>query len=507
MKDIGRRSVTAFFWGSGGAIARIFLQLVTQIVLARILGPTQYGLFAIGAIVISFSNFFSDIGIAYGLIQKVDVTDEDVRFVFTWQIIVGSLVTLAVAYFSLPIATFLGDVEAKSVVFSLAVVCILNALAAPSNNLLKRNLDFKSMQIAQLLGYVGGYILVGVPLALLGLKVWALVSAWIIQSIITLLLLYFAVRHPLKPLLWSRDARKLSQYGGVVLITNITNWFIGNIDRVIIARFFTPKEIGLYATGYSILQTPTSSLLGVIQPVFFSASSRLNGDKLKVIDAYYALVSAIAIFILPVFLTISTVSETFIISVYGQQWAETATIFRPLALAMPLFLIWGMTTPLLWTGGAPIREFKAQLPIALLWTGVSWVAAHYSMAMVGWAVCGMFGLRCFIVVMSASRILDLTWSRLWLVVRGGVLISLICAISAGVINWVLLDIGITNALVRLVIIGVMVVILYILLLFNMPNLVLEELAKVISRLANHCPPIVSCLLNKLTMKKKPHVIF
>ncbi|MFX6409630.1 oligosaccharide flippase family protein, partial [Acinetobacter baumannii] len=78
------------FWGGGGTLLRIVMQFGAQVVLARILGPEQYGLFAIGAIVVGFSSFFSDIGLAYGLIQKKEIAAKDIRFVFTWQIILGA---------------------------------------------------------------------------------------------------------------------------------------------------------------------------------------------------------------------------------------------------------------------------------------------------------------------------------------------------------------------------------------------------------------------------------
>lgn len=505
MQNLGNRSLSAFFWGAGGSFARIVLQLCTQIALARILGPEQYGLFAIGAIVVSFSNFFSDIGIAYGLIQKAEVNSSDLRFVFTWQLIIGSLVTLAVAAFSQPIAEFFGEPNAHEVVFALAVVCLLNALAAPSNNMLKRNLDFKRIQIAQLTGYIGGYIVIGLPLALAGAQVWALVVAWVAQASIVFFMLYFSARHSLRPLFWYADAKSLSGYGALVLITNITNWTIGNIDRVIIGRFFSGREIGLYATTYNLLQSPTSSLLGVIQPVFFSASSRLVDDKTKIVNGYYALLSAVCLCVFPIFAAVSSVAETFVLTVYGEKWIEAAVVFRPLALAMPLFLIWGMTTPLLWSGGTPAREFKTQLPIALLWIAVSWVAAHHSIAMVGWAVCGMFALRCFIMIFTASKTLDLSWVHLWRVVRGGLSVSVACAAMCAGLDWVLRDLIPELHGGRLILEILASAGLYLLLLTKVPGVVSLEFAELIVRLADRCPKSVARHLRMLVGAKAPNV--
>lgn len=506
MKDLTSHSLTAFFWGAGGAVTRIVLQLVTQIALARILGPEQYGLFAIGAIVVSFSNFFSDIGIAYGLIQKRDVSHEDLRFVFTWQIILGSLVTFAIVIFSDEIASFFGETAASGVVLSLAGVCLLNALAAPSNNMLKRQMNFKRIQLAQLSGYVGGYILVGLPLALSGAQVWALVVAWIVQSGITLVILYAGARHPLRLLFWHDDARSLSGYGATVFVTNVTNWMIGNIDRVIVGRFFSGREIGLYATSYNMLQSPTSALLGVLQPVFFSASARVMDDQARIAAGYYALVGAIFVFIFPAFASVSAVSETFVLAVYGESWVDAAVIFRPLALAMPLFLIWGMTTPLLWAGGKPGREFKTQLPVAVLWVGVSWLAAQHSLAMIGWAVCGMFALRCGVIIFMASRTLALAWRPLWAALRAGLVISIPCAITTATLDLFLQGPLWGHPVLRLALEVLAGILVYLLLLARAPGVMTPELAVLLDRFADRCPNLVARYLHALSSRKVGYVV-
>ena len=103
---LGARSISAFLWGGGGAFLRLFMQMAAQIVLARLLGPEQYGLFAISVVVMSFSAFFSDIGMAYGLIQRKTLDDSHVRFVFGWQLVLGVAVAGLLALLAQPLAEF-----------------------------------------------------------------------------------------------------------------------------------------------------------------------------------------------------------------------------------------------------------------------------------------------------------------------------------------------------------------------------------------------------------------
>lgn len=488
MKDIGSRSLTAVFWGAGGAVIRLLLQFGSQVILARILGPEQYGLFAIGSIVISFSNFFSDIGIAYGLIQKNDVSPRDIRFVFTWQIILGTLVTIAITFSASAIAEFFGDVRATGIVQALAIVCLLNALAAPSLNLLKRKLDFRRIQIAQISSFVVGYMLIGIPMALYGTQAWALVAAWLAQATLFLILAYAATRHPIAPLLRYEGSRSLSAYGVTVLMTNLVNWLINNVDRVIIGRIFSSREIGLYATTYNMLYTPTTSLLGIIQPVFFSAASRATHQPDVIAGSYRALIGAVAIFILPAFVCLGTVSETFVLALYGEKWSDAAPLFRPLALAMPLFLIWGFTTPLLWTGGYASREFRVQLPIALIWLVACWLAAQYSVLAVCWTVLGLFIVRCLVMVISAVRTLKMDASLLWRSVRGGMIISPALALMLFALEAVC---GRFPAILRLGVDGLAGSVGLMLLLRLFPDLVGVELAQLLHRIFDRIPPNIA----------------
>jgi O-antigen/teichoic acid export membrane protein len=427
MKELGRRSASAVLWGASGSFVRVSLQFATQIALARILGPDQYGLFAIGVIVVNFGDFFADIGLAFGLVQKKHVSDVDVRFVLTWQIMVGFALAMTIAAMSGELAELLGDPRAEEVIFALAWICLLDALIAPSLNLLKRQLDFRRIQLSQLAGYVVGYIGVGLPMALTGWQVWSLVGAWLTQTLVVLGFLYQGTKHPLKPLLWYADAAQQFRYSAVVLATNINNWVINNIDRVAVSHSFGSRDIGLYSISYNVLSTPTANLLAIFQPVFFSASSRIQGEDARIFSAYRALVSAIALFVMPVFVSVAVVAHTFVLALYGPEWQRAAELLQPIALGMPFYLAWGLTTPLLWASGKPEREFISQFPIAILWGIAVWSAVQISVLAVAWAALGLFLVRAFATIAFAAKTINLSVRDLWRAVQGGVAISMACA--------------------------------------------------------------------------------
>lgn len=484
--SLGGKALAAVTWGAGGAVVRLLLQFGSQVMLARLLGPTEYGLFAIGAIVVSFSAFFSDVGIAYGLIQKQEVGDRDVRFVFTWQVIFGSLVSLLIYGFAPTIAAFFGNPGANSVVQALAPVCLLNALAAPSLNLMKRGLDFKRIQIAQLLSYLVGYVLVGIPMAWASMGVNALVAAWLVQCALNALILYGGTKHAVQPLIWYEQARTQVAYGGTVFTTNLLNWAINNMDRVFIGRMFPPREIGLYATTYNMLYNPTSTLLGVLQPVFFSTSARLDPyeDRGHIQQGFIALVAAIVCFVLPLFAYVATLAPAFISVLYGDKWVDAAAVCRPVALAMPLFLIWGMATPLLWAGGRPQREFLVQLPVVALWAFGCWLLAPHGIEAMAWGALVLFMLRCGITVVTALRVIKMSMATLWRSIQGGLLLCAMDVLLIVAIDFVLAD---RSAPLRLLLCGFLSALFHMACLRLMPSIIPAALKNVLARVVARLP--------------------
>jgi len=449
--SLGERSIAAVFWGAGGTAFRILLQFGSQVVLARILGPTEYGMFAVGGIVVGLCSFFADFGLAYGLIQKREVTDEDMRFAFTWQCIVGLGVAAAIAGSSGLVAHFFGEPRGQAVIAFMALICLANAVAGTSMNLLKRNLDFKTQQFAFLISYVVGFYCVGIPLALTGHGVWSLAIAWVIQASLWGALLYRKVRHPVRPLFWYAGGRTQASYGLTVLRTNVLNWFIGNVDRIVVGRVLPTRDIGLYSTVYTMIYAPSASLLGIVQPVLFSASARVTQDieasdadaaAAKLVRAFTGLIAVVCLYLLPVFVTAAVLADQFIAAVYGAAWADGAVVLRPVALAMPLLLCVGLSTPVLWASGRPQDEFGKQWLIAIVWALACWPLARVGgIHAVAWGVLGLFSVRFGIVVHALTRASAVRWAHVWRSARGGLAVSVAVAVGVGLADAGLRSLG------------------------------------------------------------------
>jgi lipopolysaccharide exporter len=79
MSSLAKASVSAVKWSTATTIGRFMLQLIAQVVLARMLGPDVYGIFGMGIVVFNFSYFIATFGFAWSLGQLEEVSEEDIR--------------------------------------------------------------------------------------------------------------------------------------------------------------------------------------------------------------------------------------------------------------------------------------------------------------------------------------------------------------------------------------------------------------------------------------------
>lgn len=361
--DLGKQSVNAVKWSALGTIVQFVLQLGSQIVLARILGPENYGLFAMGMVVLTFSNFVADFGFAWNLVQAQTLHEDDIRFVFTWQLISGSVVAAILFICAPAIAGFFKESRVEDIVRWLSLACIINAITAPATNLLRRKLDLRALSIIQVASYAVGYLAIGIPLAYFGAGVWALVAAWLSQALCNLLLTIMRHPHSIKPLFWYSGALAQSGMGLTVFVTNICNWLLNNLDRVLLGRFLNAQSVGLYAIGYNLANTPNSLLIGTLQPAFLTTGARIQSEPEVLRRAYLSVIATVWILIAPLFVLFAIVAQDLVGVLYGPAWASSGIVLAILALAMPAYVTWGMSTPILWNTERKHWESLLQLPI------------------------------------------------------------------------------------------------------------------------------------------------
>jgi lipopolysaccharide exporter len=413
-------------------LARYVLQLAAQVVLARLLGPANYGLFALALLVLMFTTFLADFGFCWGLVQAKELCRDEIRFAVTWQLLSATAMS-GLLYILAPwVATYFTEPGLEPILRWLSLSCVLAAAASPALNLLTRKLDFRTLNIIQVASYAIGYLGFGIPLAYSGYGVWALVVAWTVQSACTLVFAVIKNPYPFKPLFWCQGGTAISRVGATVFVTNICNWMLNNFDRVSLGRFLDAHGVGVYVAAYNLANTPNALLIGTLQPAFLAAGARVQEQPERLRRAYLSVVGVVWILVTPLFVVLAIVARDFVRLLYGPSWDTTGAVLSILALGMPAYITWGLSTPILWNTGKKQWETLLQLPVLLLAGLVLFYLARRGVETVALVTVSVLCARAVVVTTGACMCLGIGVNDL----RGSIWRGGVMATIAAVGTWI-----------------------------------------------------------------------
>jgi O-antigen/teichoic acid export membrane protein len=419
----------ALKWSALTTVARFALQFVSQVALARLLGPDNFGVYGIGMAVLTFVGFLSGASFSYGLMLQRTVTDEDIRFSFTWQVIAG-LACAAAMFAGAPlVAHFFGDARVSGMVQLLSLASLLMAAAAPATYLLQRDLDFRRLGLVQLASYAAGYLAVGVPMALAGFGAWALGTACVVQAAMALVLTYRAKPHPLKPLLRHSDGSETLATGRAVFSTNVVNWLLGNLDRVIIGRVLNAHAVGIYTVAYNLASIPNVLLVGALQPAFVATGAKLQDSRERLAQGWLLAIACVLVLASPAAVVMAMLTPDLVQLLYGNAWTETAWVLAIMFLCLPAWASWGLSTPVLWNTNRKQYEWRLQAPLLALAVPAWWFFAPAGVRGVAIVSCCVIVARAVVIVTASLRALELRWSALLPYALRGLALSALCALA------------------------------------------------------------------------------
>lgn len=331
LADLKKRSVR------GGSVtivskgASIGVQLVSTVILARLLTPEDYGILAMVVVVTAFASRFQDLGLSAATIQKKDITRAQQSNLFWLNVAVGAVLTTVVAAVSPAVAWFYGVPELVAVTIALSFTFVISSFGSQPGATLVREMQFGRQAAAQITGSVATLV-TAVVLAASGFSYWSLVWGNLTGAVVSTALLF--ILSPLRPALPVRGAgiRDMVGFGANVTAFNFVNYFSRNLDNILIGRVVGAAALGFYSRAYQLLMFPIDSIRQPVNAVAFPAMSRLQGHP-TAYRAFYRKTSLLVAFAsMPVTAFLFIASGPVVDILLGPDWSEVSRIFALLAI-------------------------------------------------------------------------------------------------------------------------------------------------------------------------------
>lgn len=412
---LGVRSMKGVVWTGAGQVVRQVVQVVTSIVLARLLMPDDFGLIGMALFFIGIGQLFADFGIGSAIVQARSSDDVILSSCFWLNLAIATALALAALASAPLIAAFYGRADLVPLVAALSSNLVLAGLLVVPQALLYQEMRFADIARAQVLASLAASV-VAIALAWWGAGVWALVAQPIVGSIVNLLACLQA--RPWRPGIrysWPR-VKPLARFSFALLGANLVGYANRNTDALIVGRVLGAGPLGIYSMAMQIMLFPLQQVSSVIVRVLFPALVQIRDDLPRLRAAYLTAVGAIAFVTFPMMAGLFAVAEDFVLVVFGAQWADMVPVIRILAWVGMMQSVGTTVGTIYLSVGRPdiaLRVGLVAVPVVLagVLAGLPWGVTGVA---TGYAV-GSFSLF-YYSVKQAFRLVGLEVRSLWRVI-------------------------------------------------------------------------------------------
>lgn len=332
-KHVGAMVLRGTAWLLGGRFARMAVGLLGVAILARLLTPEDFGLFAVAFMVLPLA-----IAVLDGLIDVPVIREDSLSRLDLANLIWASVALMAAVacglWLSAPwLAAVMNLPDLAPVLRVSCFAILLQPFISASYALLRRQHRYAE---------VGGYVLlsgivhaaVSIALALAGCGIWSLVGGQLASLGTTTVAGSISAGIPILP---PMQMRMLGAWrmGGLGFSSRLLAWLTANIDTMFAVSALGAADAGIYSRAYNIttqLKEPFAAIDSVVRQAFVAqrnlddavaARATLGGLRMVVLAA--ALVSAAVI----------AMREAVVALFLGGQWTAVVVPLSILASSLP----------------------------------------------------------------------------------------------------------------------------------------------------------------------------
>ena len=424
VKDYSNKAAKGFMWLASTTAVWQVISWVFTILTARILDPTDYGIFALAETVLPYMLLVSVFNIPQWYIQEKHVDENADRTFLTWTLSLGSVMTV-IGIFSAPyIANFYNN---QDLVLPFQVLCsifLIHGYYLLPLAQLRREMRFKPLAIINFWSGTSRVILVYI-LAVLDFGFWALVIGAIYVEVFMVISLTVLKGLP-AGFGWDNEiAKKIWKFGLAATGANVLYIIFSTADDVLIGKFLGTEILGYYFMAFYLMDMPLAKFNNLARPVLLSYLSKIRSYDEKLKSIFLDISKAALWLIFPVLVGMALVAYELVPVVFGEKWTPMVIPLIFLCIAGLFRAFTDHIPSLFFALGKPQMSFKINVVTAILLPLAFFVGVSYNgLDGILWAWVLAYPIVCFMILRGLSKLTIITE---WMYVKN-LKIPVICTI-------------------------------------------------------------------------------
>jgi polysaccharide transporter, PST family len=348
MGALKRRSVHGSATTFAAQGIRFLIKLATQILIARLLVPADYGLVAMVAPILALSYLMGELGLGQAVILQPTIRSEEVSSLFWFSLAVNAALAAGLMLLAPGVAWLYSEPRTVPITLALAALLPISGMAAQHVALLNRNMRFVALGVLDVVPPAVG-LAAGLTAARSNWGYWSLIAVAMLETFTTVVLAWsLSDWRPGRPTRGSRIGR-LIRVGGHITAYNLAGYAITAVDHILLGVFTGSAALGLYDRGYKLVTQPVAQLFIPVGRVATPLLTRLRPDPHRYKHAYLDMLGIMMLATTPGILFAMMMSRPLMLFLLGPRWEAVAPIVAWLslgALAGPIYssTFWLFTT-------------------------------------------------------------------------------------------------------------------------------------------------------------------
>ena len=307
--------------------------LISILILARLLVPEDFAMVALVSMTIHFFDILGNVGSEQYIIQKEQVSNDDLNSAFTIDLIIKTLLFLALVLASPWAADFFRQPDLEFALYAASSVLLINALKNPGIYLLKQNFDYTAFFWLSVVQKIVSFI-IAITIAVEFRTYWALIIADIAASVVMTMGTYFIHAH--RPTFCLKNFKPQWDFSQWLVLKGVVGYTRSQIDTFLVSRFFPAAQLGQYYMARDIAMIPSHNLMQPAIEPLLAAFKHTRNDQTNLETNINLSLWVVATLTIPLAIFVWFFSAPIIHVLLGDKWLPA----HPLLAVMSLLFLY-----------------------------------------------------------------------------------------------------------------------------------------------------------------------
>jgi O-antigen/teichoic acid export membrane protein len=295
------------------------VSFVITIVLARILMPEDYGLVAMLMVFISILNVFVEHGVGMALIQKKKADNVDFSSMLFFNFGFSLAIYILIIFFAPFISSFYSQDLLVPMMRVLGLSVVLASIKSVLLAYVARKMVFKKTALATFGALLISGI-VSITMAIFGFGAWSIIAQFILFTLFSVIFTWVSIKWKPKLVFSINSIKELFRFGWKLLFAALLNSLLQQSRNLIVGKYYTASDLGYLSRGQSFPQLISVNIAHSISSVLFSASSRLQNDKIRLKELSRKTIRITSFIMFPLLFGLAAIAEPLVYVLLTDKW-------------------------------------------------------------------------------------------------------------------------------------------------------------------------------------------